>query len=123
MIVLVAKTVQDPNALSELVYEEDNINNENPLGDLKRIHCFYTLGFPFRQQLLEVLLNSGYLICTSTHELILATASKQDWHNAVKYINMEVKFRPLVTVLINTFSEIFNDIPRTMTGDGQLMLR
>lgn len=124
MIYLVAKTVQNPSAFQNLIdYTPDPTN---PMQELSRVHCHYTLGCPYNHNLVEALLETGYGKITISDDVVLATASRQEWHSLVRNLNSSSsnpRIKQFVTYLINTFPEIFSDIPRTMSGDGQLMLR
>lgn len=124
MIHLVAKTQQNAAAFAKLIdYPPDPTN---PMAEVSRVHCHYTLGFPYNHALVEELLECGYGRLTISDDVVLATANRQDWHNIARCLNNcdpNSRFKKFVTVLVNGFPEIFNDIPRTMQGDGQLMLR
>jgi hypothetical protein len=122
-IVLVAKTIQSPEAFAKLIdYQPDS---QDPMAIVSKIHCHYTLGMTYYHPFVEQMLEHGYLQVTISDDVVLATANRKDWHNFVRDLNKtdNINVKKLVSLLVGSFPEIFHDLPRTMSSDGQLMLR
>jgi hypothetical protein len=118
-IYLLAKTCPNINAIKELFDSEEM----DFLGDATGSHTFWCLAMPLSQKLLVAILDSGAGCVSFTQDWLFVSGSTKHWHTIARHILKHdvLSIRKFGTFLIQTYPEIFNELPVTSNPDGTLV--
>lgn len=120
MLRLLGKSTWDSAAIESLGAKRDYSRPFSVFKGAESCHTFWTIGMPMSDPLLNEICKSFRAVLWYDHEFLVVTTNTDGWYEiAQKMSDSDDKhMRQFVTILIQTFPEIFKDLNRRLRTDG-----
>lgn len=120
MLRLIGKTQWDSSAIEAMGAGRDHKRPFSVFKADESMHYFWTIGMPFSEPILREFCKSNRMAVHYDHEYLVATSSTDGWHETAQKMaeSDNKKLREFVSVFVQTFPELFQNLRRRVRADG-----